>query len=116
MFPEIELTPKGVNVVFPKIPLLWEDVEEIGNWWLKEMLYSIESVGTQDDVDTWDAINQVLAYTLPPVELKELSDREIPKNWVSIVAQKSAEARQNKALDDLAESLAKSGGVYYIKW
>jgi hypothetical protein len=52
---------------------------------LLEMLTTIEEVGDESDLDTWDAMQVVLAYMSTPSELAEYESREVNKDFVALV-------------------------------
>lgn len=52
---------------------------------LLEMLTTIEEVGTEEDLDVWDAMRVVLAYMSTPSELAEYENREVTKNFIGLV-------------------------------
>lgn len=52
---------------------------------LLEMLTTIEEMGTEEDLDVWDAMHVVLAYMSTPSELAEYESRKVPKNFIDLV-------------------------------
>lgn len=52
---------------------------------LLEMITTIEEMGTEEDLDVWDAMYVVLAYISTPSELAEYESRKVPKNFIDLV-------------------------------
>lgn len=48
----------------------------------------------RDDVDLWDAMNQVMAYYMSPEDFQKDENREVPKDFIDFVVSCSKEYRE----------------------
>jgi hypothetical protein len=71
----------------------YDTADRITKETIVKAIKGIEAVGTIDDVDMWDTLNEALAYFCSPEELEELSNREVSSEWMEIVLSRDAEKK-----------------------
>lgn len=67
------------------IKLDYGQANQVAVAFLKEAMLDIEAVGSAEDVDTWDAIQQTLAYISSPEDLQDMEQHLIPSRWIDII-------------------------------
>jgi len=68
------------------VTLTFDQLDHITKNSLIQALVQIEHLGGPDEISTYDAIVETLAYFTNPSEQEELTTREIPSRWLNIVA------------------------------
>jgi hypothetical protein len=67
------------------IKLTYDQANQVTVAFLKESMLDIEAVGSAEDISTWDAIQQTLAYISSPEDLQDMEQHLIPSRWVDII-------------------------------